>query len=120
MSGPLARRDRPPHRRLGCGAAGHGRCCGPSRDCRCGLRHGGGSDSGPNEPEAGACASVGVAFTVVIRFVTGNIAETDVQVAGVLFPAVVAGWLISLRYKDRSRPGCASESWAFRDWPPSA
>jgi uncharacterized membrane protein YfcA len=48
-----------------------------------------------------AVFTIGVAFTVVVRFVTGNVAQSDLAVAVALFPAVLVGWLVSTRYRDR-------------------
>lgn len=43
----------------------------------------------------------GVSFTLLVRQVTGNIAPSDWKAALVLAPAVLSGWAISLRFKDR-------------------
>lgn len=49
----------------------------------------------------GLIFTFGVAFSLVVRQVTGNIAPSDWQAAAVLVPAVVLGWGVSLRFKDR-------------------
>jgi uncharacterized protein len=48
-----------------------------------------------------AVFTVGVLFTIVVRFVTGNVSESDLGVALVLAPAVLVGWAVSVRYKSR-------------------
>lgn len=48
-----------------------------------------------------AVFTIGVAFTIGVRTATGNIAESDLRIAAVLFPAVVVGWVVSSRYKER-------------------
>jgi uncharacterized membrane protein YfcA len=45
--------------------------------------------------------TIGISFTAIVRTVTGNFSSTDLKVALLLFPAVLLGWLVSLRYKDR-------------------
>lgn len=48
-----------------------------------------------------AVLTIGVSLSTAARVATGNVSSMDVRVAVVLFPAVVAGYLVSLRYKDR-------------------
>lgn len=43
----------------------------------------------------------GVSFSLLVRQVTGNIAPSDWKAALVFAPAVVVGWAVSLRFKDR-------------------
>ena len=49
--------------------------------------------------------TIGVLLSIVVRFVTGNVANSDLLLSLALFPAVVVGWLISRRYKDRFSQG---------------
>ena len=48
-----------------------------------------------------AIFSIGLAITIIARLVSGNIATDDLRVAVVLFPAVVAGYLVSIRFRER-------------------
>ncbi|MGI9529333.1 MAG: TSUP family transporter [Acidimicrobiia bacterium] len=52
-----------------------------------------------------AVFTIGVSLSAIARVSTGNITAQDVRVALVLFPAVVAGYLVSIRYKDRIPAG---------------
>lgn len=48
-----------------------------------------------------AVFTIGVLFTIAVRFATGNVAESDVGVAAALLPGVFLGWFASTRLKDR-------------------
>lgn len=48
-----------------------------------------------------AVFTIGVVISVAVRLATGNIASTDLPVSLVILPAVIVGWLVSRRYKDR-------------------
>ncbi len=52
-----------------------------------------------------AVFTIGISLSTAARVVTGNVTLHDVQIALVLFPAVVAGYLVSLRYKDHIPEG---------------
>ena len=52
-----------------------------------------------------AVFTIGVSLSTTARVATGNVTAQDVRVALVLFPAVVAGYLVSVRYKDRIPEG---------------
>ncbi len=45
--------------------------------------------------------SIGLMITISARALTGNITLSDVRVAVILFPALVAGYLVSYRFKTR-------------------
>ena len=45
--------------------------------------------------------AIGYVITITTRFVSGNITMTDVRVALILFPALVAGYLVSHRLRNR-------------------
>ena len=47
-----------------------------------------------------AVFTIGVTMSTIGRFATGNVTALDVEVAAVLFPAVVIGYVASLRLKD--------------------
>lgn len=48
-----------------------------------------------------AIFSIGVTMTLAFRAVTGHITMTDVQVSAFMVPAVLVGWAISVRLKDK-------------------
>jgi uncharacterized membrane protein YfcA len=48
-----------------------------------------------------AIFTIGVSITVTVRFATGNVTMSDIAVSAFLFPAVVIGYLVSLRFRDR-------------------
>ena len=52
-----------------------------------------------------AVFTIGGSLSTTARVATGNVTAQDVRVALVLFPAVVAGYLVSVRYKDRIPEG---------------
>lgn len=52
-----------------------------------------------------AVFTIGVLFTIAVRFVTGNVSESDLGVALVLAPGVVVGWFASTRLKERIPQG---------------
>jgi len=59
-------------------------------------------DDGPTiRSNLAAIFSVGLAITIIARTVSGNIAVADLKVAAILFPALVAGYAVSLRFKNR-------------------
>lgn len=54
-----------------------------------------------------AVFAIGVSLSAAARLATGNMSMMDVHIALVLFPAAVAGYLVSVRYKDRVPAGTA-------------
>ena len=60
------------------------------------------SDDGPTRRSNLAVVfTIGLTVTLIARLVTGNISWHDAQVALILFPALVLGYLASLRFKKR-------------------
>jgi uncharacterized membrane protein YfcA len=60
------------------------------------------SDDGPTiRSNLAAVFSVGLVITVTARSLSGNITASDLKVAIIIFPALVAGYVVSLRFKDR-------------------
>ena len=47
-----------------------------------------------------AVFAIGASFTALVRAFSGNVSGTDLTVTAALFPAVLAGWLLSLRHKE--------------------
>lgn len=47
-----------------------------------------------------AVFTIGLALGITTRVVTGNITALDVRVGLILIPAVIGGYLVSMRYKD--------------------
>ncbi len=63
-------------------------------------------DDGPTvRSNLAAIFTIGLSITISARAMTGNITLSDVRVAAMLFPALVAGYLTSLRFKDRVSQG---------------
>jgi uncharacterized membrane protein YfcA len=63
-------------------------------------------DDGPTvRSNLAAIFTLGLTITISARFVSGNIAFTDVRVAVILFPALVAGYFVSFRFKNRVSQG---------------
>jgi len=59
-------------------------------------------DDGPTvRSNLAAIFSIGLVITLTARAVSGNISLSDLRVAAILFPALVAGYLVSLRIKNR-------------------
>jgi uncharacterized membrane protein YfcA len=59
-------------------------------------------DDGPTiRSNLAATFSIGLVITITARAVSGNISYSDVRVAVIIFPALVAGYLVSLRLKNR-------------------
>lgn len=59
-------------------------------------------DEGPTvRSNLAAVFTIGLSITIVARVVSGNMTWSDAQVAAILFPALVAGYLTSLAVKDR-------------------
>lgn len=59
-------------------------------------------DDGPTvRSNLAAIFTIGLMITISTRFVSGNISLSDVRVALILFPALVAGYGVSLRFKNR-------------------
>ncbi|REK19345.1 MAG: sulfite exporter TauE/SafE family protein [Actinobacteria bacterium] len=48
-----------------------------------------------------AVFTIGVLLSIAVRAFSNNIASSDVMVAAVMLPAVLFGWAVSRRYKDR-------------------
>ncbi len=48
-----------------------------------------------------AVFTIGVIFTIAVRVVTGNVAESDLRVSAVLLPGVFLGWFASTRLKEK-------------------
>lgn len=48
-----------------------------------------------------AIFTIGIIITVAARTISGNITWEDARVAAILFPALLVGYLLSLRVKDR-------------------
>jgi len=60
------------------------------------------SDDGPTiRSNLAAIFSVGLVITIIARSMSGNIAASDLKVAVIIFPALVAGYATSLRLKNR-------------------
>ena len=59
------------------------------------------ADGGTIRSSLAAVFTVGIVITVTVRAVTGNISGSDIRIAAVLFPALVAGYLLSNPIKDR-------------------
>ena len=63
-------------------------------------------DDGPTvRSNVAAIFTIGLLITISTRVLTGNITLSDVRVAVILFPALVAGYLVSFRFKDRVSQG---------------
>jgi uncharacterized membrane protein YfcA len=63
-------------------------------------------DDGPTvRSNLAAIFTIGLFITISARAMTGNITLSDVRVAAMLFPALVAGYLTSFRFKDRVSQG---------------
>ncbi len=63
-------------------------------------------DDGPTvRSNLAAIFTIGLLITISARALTGNITLSDVRVAVVLFPALVAGYLVSFRFKNRVSQG---------------
>jgi hypothetical protein len=59
-------------------------------------------DDGPTvRSNLAAIFTIGIVITISARTLTGNITLSDIRVATVLFPALVAGFLMSYRFKNR-------------------
>lgn len=59
-------------------------------------------DDGPTvRSNLAAIFTIGLTITLIARSLSGNITGEDVRVALILFPALVAGYLVSIRFKDR-------------------
>ena len=59
-------------------------------------------DDGPTiRSNLAAIFTIGLMITISARFFSGNISLADVRVALILFPALVAGYVVSLRFKNR-------------------
>lgn len=59
-------------------------------------------DDGPTvRSNLAAIFTIGLVITISARALSGNISWSDVRVALVLFPALAAGYLVSLRFKSR-------------------
>jgi hypothetical protein len=59
-------------------------------------------DDGPTvRSNLAAIFTIGLLITISTRVLTGNITLSDVRVAAILFPALVAGYLVSFRFKNR-------------------
>ncbi len=52
-------------------------------------------------PTIAAVFTIGISMSIAFRAVSGNVEAHDLVVAAVLFPAVVAGYLVSSAIKDR-------------------
>ncbi len=60
------------------------------------------SDDGPiRRSNLAVVFTIGLSITLTARLVTGNISWHDVQVALILFPALILGYLASLLFKNR-------------------
>jgi uncharacterized membrane protein YfcA len=58
-------------------------------------------DDGPTiRSNLAAIFTIGLVITISLRAVSGNISTTDLLVAFIIFPAVVAGYAVSLRLKN--------------------
>ncbi len=63
-------------------------------------------DDGPTvRSNLAAIFTIGLLITISARALTGNITVSDVRVALFLFPALVAGYLVSFRFKNRVSQG---------------
>jgi uncharacterized membrane protein YfcA len=63
-------------------------------------------DDGPTiRSNLAAIFTIGLLITISARALTGNITLSDVRVAAILFPALVAGYLVSFRFKNRVSQG---------------
>ncbi len=63
-------------------------------------------DDGPTvRSNLAAIFTIGLLITISVRALTGNITVSDVRVALFLFPALVAGYLVSFRFKNRVSQG---------------
>lgn len=59
-------------------------------------------DDGPTvRSNLAAIFTIGLLITIATRALTGNITLSDVRIAAILFPALVAGYVVSLRFKNR-------------------
>lgn len=59
-------------------------------------------DDGPTvRSNLAAIFSIGLMITILARVISANISVDDVRVALILFPSVVVGYVVSLRFKDR-------------------
>lgn len=52
-----------------------------------------------------AIFTIGLLITISARALSGNITVSDIRVAAILFPALVAGYLVSFRFKNRVSQG---------------
>ena len=63
-------------------------------------------DDGPTvRSNLAAIFTIGLLITISARALTGNITLSDVRVAAFLFPALVAGYLVSFRFRNRVSQG---------------
>ncbi|MEN8234835.1 MAG: sulfite exporter TauE/SafE family protein [Actinomycetota bacterium] len=59
-------------------------------------------DDGPTiRSNVAAIATIGLLITISARWISGNISTSDLHVAAMLFPALVGGYLLSMRFKSR-------------------
>ncbi|MEA2010191.1 MAG: hypothetical protein U9N78_05760, partial [Actinomycetota bacterium] len=63
-------------------------------------------DDGPTvRSNLAAIFTIGLLITIATRALTGNITLSDVRIAAILFPALMAGYIVSLRFKNRVSQG---------------
>lgn len=58
-----------------------------------------------SRPSLSAIFTVGLTITIVVRVLAGYVTTTDLKIAAVLFPALLAGYLMSGVVKDRVNAG---------------
>lgn len=47
-----------------------------------------------------AVFTIGVTISTIVRFATGNVTTDDLRISAILFPAVIIGYVLSVRVKD--------------------